>query len=99
MTTLLDRIRSTGEVDPPPPERRYRLVLDMHADDLEALVHELEDIADLLTAGRVGATSGAPDRGAHFELVDNGPAVTHEVYFEALMAWREARREARPCPT
>ena len=78
-----------GRTEPAPPKRRYRLVLDAHADtrdDLDALLTQLSFAVhdDSLT----DRTSGGPSDGYHVEITDHGADVTHDSYVAALTAWR-----------
>lgn len=74
-----------------PPQRRYRLVLDLGADDLDTLGRRIDEIADSVVGRRcTGGTSGSPDSGYHYELIEDKTSWP-ETYFDRLMAWRDRR--------
>lgn len=90
--SLADHIDSTSTEDQPPPQRRFRLVLDLHADTRDALDRALTALAfsvhdDSLTR----RTSGGADSGYHVEIIDHGEDVTHESYVAALTRWQADR--------
>ncbi len=96
MSELADRIDSSRPDDgPPPPKRRYRLVLDLQADDVAGLIHTLDHLSYDLMCGQFSTThhviaartSGTDDAGYHVEVIDHGEDITHEVYAQALAAW------------
>lgn len=92
---LTNRIDATSPHDSPPPKRRWRLVLDLHADTPEEVRRALGGIAHDLREGSTTVTSGGSDSGYHWELTDYGPEVTHDSYVAALDAWRAAERVER----
>lgn len=81
-------------LQPTLPRRRYRLVLDLHADDLNALCHALLSLAfDIEHDGITVRTSGGYSDGSQAELTDYGPGVTHDRYIAELDEWWRQRRQ------
>lgn len=78
--------------DPAPPRRRYRLVLDAHADTREGLDNLLTNLSlSVYDEALLERTSGGPDSGYHVEVIDHGPEFTHERYVGDLTRWRMER--------
>lgn len=82
-----------------PPQRRWRLVLDLGGDDIADLRQALDEIDRALHGRQIGSgalllgsTSGSPTQGYHWELIERD--VDHETFIAELMAWRERRRAA-----
>lgn len=80
------------------PRRRYRLVLDLEADTIDALSSALTSI-DFEMSHPDGpvtmeSTSGGYSSGWHYELTDIGPERTNAEYIKLLTRWRVKRREA-----
>ena len=73
-----------------PPQRRYRLVIDAGGDTLDDLYQILEHIAERLERRSKGGTSGSPDRGYHWEMVERD--VDHDTFIAELKAWRHRGR-------
>lgn len=99
---LADRIDAgRPEGFEPPPQRRWRLVLDLGGDDVADLRLALDEIDRRLEARErqhpdrtgcsLGGTSGSSSSGYHWELIER-PEADHETYFDELMAWRDRRR-------
>lgn len=90
LTERLDALRSQED---PPPRRRHRLVLDLHADTLDDLSSALTNI-DLAIRSRpdlIASTGGGTNSGVHWELTTD-EAVTHDTYLAELTAWRARSR-------
>lgn len=90
---LTSRVDSTA-LHPELPQRRHRLVLDLHSDTIEDLCRALSSLAfDIEHDGLTVRTSGSYSGGYQAELTDYGPTFTHERYMAELDEWRR-RREA-----
>lgn len=76
-----------------PPQRRWRLVLDAGADDLEDLREILDHICDRIGRNSKGGTSGSYAHGYHWELVKRD--VDHDTFIAELEAWRHRGRADR----
>lgn len=72
------------------PRRRFRLVLDLGADDRSDLADSLARLVEWLYDNddfpKV-CTSGGVDAGYHVEVVDYGADITHDTYVAALDAF------------
>lgn len=69
------------------PRRRYRLVLDLHADSLDELSIALRSIDFSVTAeGSTNSTSGGCGSGWHYEVTED-VSMTPEKYRADLDAW------------
>ena len=90
MGELADRIDAGRGDAVPPPRRRWRLVLDLEADDLDGLFDVLTMI-DFDIRGEVREWSGGWGSGYHVELIENA-GQTHDGYFDELETWIAARR-------
>lgn len=97
VTPLTDRI-DAGRTGEPPPHRRLRLVLDLHADDVGELLRGLASveqwIAEVDDEGLGAAracTSGGSQSGWHAELTQDDK-VTHDGYVASLDEWKERNR-------
>lgn len=80
----------------PLPHRRFVLNLRLGADTRDALAHALEQLAFEIVAGQVngpGGACGGPDAGYSYEFLED-QSVTHDSYFAAIDAMREARKAA-----
>lgn len=89
MGELLNRIAT----DNAPPRRRFRLVLDLHADNRDELDRVLTSLSFAVHDDSVTErTSGGFSSGYHLEL-DEDPAVDHTSYVQALAAWHQERLE------
>lgn len=94
--SLLARIDDAAPVEPP-PRRAFRLALDAHADTPDELADALEDLAADLRRDALYLnlrTSGSVGHGYHLEIARRD--VTHDQWWDELMAWRAARRESTP---
>ncbi len=79
----------------PIPHRRYRLVLDLHADSLDELSIALRSIDFSVTAdGSRNCTTGGCGSGWHYEVTEDA-AMTPEKYRADLDAWIAAERAAK----
>lgn len=82
----------------PPPKRRLRIVLDLHANDWSALSDAWGDIRHaVFLDGSTNATLGGSDAGWHVEVTDN-PDMTPERYRAALNEWRERDVDTTEAP-
>lgn len=79
----------------PIPRRRFRLVLDLHADSLDELSIALRSIDFSVTAeGSTNSTSGGCGSGWHYEVTEDA-GMTPEKYRADLDAWIAADRAER----
>lgn len=93
-TQLADRIDATRATQPPPPKRRYRLVLDLDADTVTATLEALNEVYEAIAwAGATSCTSGSSAAGFHFEFIDHGEHVTHESFRAAVADWSSKSKE------
>ncbi|WP_020580178.1 hypothetical protein [Actinopolymorpha alba] len=79
------------------PHRRHRLTLDLEADTLDELWHEMHAIADRLDREQrehAEITSGGYASGYHLRL-QTDPAVTGDLYHASLAEWSKKDRAAR----
>lgn len=94
MPDLADRIDATRTTQPPPPKRRYRLVLDLDADTPADALQALTEVHETISrTGAISGTTGSFAAGYHFELVDHGEHVTHETFRAAIADWLAQREE------
>lgn len=94
MTTIAPR-----PVKPEPPERRYRLKLDLEADSLDELGRALGQLETDIAIGDLKVTpdraSGGVTYGYHLELTEPHPGRTPEEYRDLLAAWSREQRRLR----
>lgn len=92
--SMIARLGASANCKPPPPDRAIRVVLDIHADDVDELERQLDEVVRGIRSRRsLGGTWGSPTSGGHVEVLYRD--VTHEQFYEELTAWRDVRMAAQ----
>lgn len=79
------------------PQRRFVATIKIGADDADALIAQLYDVAHYIDnkINKSGnpccePVSGGPTSGSIVSVIEN-EGITHESYFKAIEKWKEAR--------
>ena len=87
--SLLERIDAFAP-DNPPPQRRYRIIVDLPADTLDDVADVFDSIDEALRRNTVGGTSGGVSSGFHWEVAKRDDT-NHDSWWAELQAWRASR--------
>lgn len=73
------------------PQRRHRVVIDVHGDDIPALQDAVAEYAKSVAEGRFGQSCFGGSSSGGWLFYTEIPEQTHEKYIEEINAWNAAR--------